>query len=837
MKMKVKYVLLTLLISLICVLKNTVAQTINQQNFSTIRVDDLSDEQIKQFVQQVKASGLSDNQLEQVALAKGMNALEIQKLRARVERLNLNQQKSNALIKKDKANKNNTDRSVFNPDSKQEENDSLKTEKDFKSEAEVALATLKSKIFGRDLFVNSKAGFEPNLRLATPKNYIIGADDEILLDIYGYSEANYQLTVSPEGNINIPYVGVVAISGLTVEAATSKIKSRMSTIYTGLSSGNTKISLNIGNIRSIKVIVTGEVTKPGTYTLPSLATVFNALYSSGGPSENGSFRSIEIIRAGKKIAFLDVYDFLLNGELKNNVRLQDQDIIRIPPYINRVEVVGEVKRPAIFEMKTGENLQSLLSFAGGFTERAYKARIRVLKNTATERQIADVTADEFKSYQPTTGDKFFVNEILDRFENRVIIKGAVFRPGDYELESGLTLKKLIEKAEGVREDAFLARAYITRLKPDLNTDIISFNLQKVINGELGEITLKREDEVTISSIFDLKEEYKLTIDGEVREPGEFKFEDNMRLEELIIKAGGCKESATAKRIEISRRVKNSDATSTSAISSEVFLIDIDQSLSMNTSNFILKPFDIVVVRSSPGYEKQKQVRIEGEVLYPGFYSITRKDERISDLIKRAGGLTALAYTNGASLKRQSNLETQLDQEKEQKKVLQFKKIQKAAKDTTDIDIEDKVLRNDFVGINLTKILSNPGKRQDLYLEGGDVLNVPKQLQTIKVSGQVLSPNTVVYIKNKGFKQYVASSGGFGQNALKSRSYIIYANGSVKSTKKFLFFNNFPKVESGSEIFVPKELEKRKLTAGEIVGVTTGLASLGAIILGVLNLMK
>ncbi len=846
--MRIKNIVLLLFVFLSAIAIKTNAQNINQKNFSNVRVDDLTDNQIRQFMQQVQASGLSEAELEQVAAAKGMSSVEITKLRERVEKLGKTSKtdQKNKLQSKDTNKK--TGRKVAADDEFKdtEEADSLAKNDKIQSQVDMALTTLKSKIFGRDLFVNSKAGFEPNLRLATPANYIIGADDEILLDIYGYSEANYQLKVSPEGTINIPYIGVVNLSGLTVEAATARIKSKLTPVYKGLAAGNTKLSVNIGNIRSIKVIVTGEVTKPGTYSLPSLATVFNALYSSGGPSENGSFRNIEIIRSGKKIAVLDVYDFLLKGELKNNLRLQDQDIVRIPTYLNRVEMLGEVKRPAIFEMKLGEDFNALLNFAGGFTERAYKARIKVLNNTATERKITDITASQFNIYKPESGDKFYINEILDRFENRVTIKGAIFRPGQYQLNPGLTLSTLIQKAEGLKEDAFLNRAYITRLTPNLNTQIIAVNLQDVLKGTADDVVLKREDEITISSIFDLKEEYKVSIDGQVREPGDFTFAENMSLEELIIKAGGFKESATAKRIEVARRVKNSDASSTSAITSEVFQIDIDKDLLTITSNFILQPFDIVMVRLSPGYEEQKQVRVEGEVMYPGTYSITRKDERISDLVKRAGGLTALAYTNGASLKRPSALETQLDVEKEQQKLLQFKNVQKntkenkddkTTKDSTALNIESKVLRNDFVGINLTKILAKPGKRQDLFLEKGDILNIPKQLQTVKVSGQVLSPNTVVYIPSKGFKQYVSSSGGFAQGALKSRAYIIYANGSVKSTKKFLFFNNYPEVETGAEIFVPKREEKNKLSAGEVVGITTGVASLGAIILGVLNLMK
>lgn len=828
------------------------AQNINQQNFSNIRVDELSDEQIRQFIRQVESSGLSESQLEQIASARGMQATEIQKLRVRVEKIKTQQNSSiNSATKTNVNNRNKgrevsakNERNIRNPYPDEENRSSTDSlirseKKQIETEADIALELLRSKIFGKELFANKSITFEPNLKLATPLNYVIGAGDELLIDIYGYSEASHQLAVSPEGNINVPYAGVIAVGGLTVEAATARIRTKLSTIYSGLKTGNTKLSVAIGNIKSIKVILTGEVTRPGTYTLPSLATVFNALHSSGGPTENGSFRNIEVIRNGKKIAVLDVYDFLMKGELKNNIHLQDQDIIRVPTYGKRVEVVGEVKRPAIFEIKDGENLQTLLNYAGGFTERAYQSRIKVLKNTATERKIADIVADAFQTYQPETGDKFFVSEILNRFENRVTIEGAVFRPGEYELTPGLTVRSLIEKAEGLKEDAFQSRAYITRLKADNNTELLSFDVAKVINGTQPDIPLKREDIVNVSSIFDLREEYIVTIEGEVREPGEFPFSENMSLEELIIKAGGFKESATSQRIEISRRVNNTDsiAKTASAKTAEVFQIDVNKDLSVEASKFVLKPFDMVTIRSAPGYEIQKQVRIEGEVLYPGIYSITRKDERISDLIKRAGGLTQLAYPKGASLKREGNWDNQLDQEKEDLKLQQFKKVQKDVKDTVDIELENKVVRNNFVGINLEEILSRPGKRSDLFLEEGDIISVPKELQTVKVSGEVLSPNTVIYSKSKGFKQYISNAGGFSQNALKSRSYIIYANGSVRSTKRFLLFNNYPLVKTGAEIFVPKEEEKRKLTPAETVGIISGLSSFGAIVLGVMNLLK
>jgi protein involved in polysaccharide export with SLBB domain len=790
------------------------AQSINQQNFGAVKVDDLSEDQIRQIIKQIQSSGLPDSQLEQMAAAKGMPAAEVQKLRARVNALNKNQAPS-------KGGNKSADREVVVVVDKEEE----------------VQKTAKSNIFGKDLFTNSSSSFEPNLRLATPLNYVIGTGDQLLIDIYGYSEASYQLTVSPEGSINIPYAGITQIGGLTVEAATAKIKSKLSPIYSGLANGNTKLSVAIGNIRSIKVILTGEVAKPGTYTLPSLATLFNALYSSGGPTDNGSFRNIEVVRNGKKIATLDVYDFLLKGDLKNNIRLQDQDIIRIPVYSKRVEIVGEIKRPFVFEMKEAENLQTLLTFAGGFTEKAYQARLKVLKNTPTERKINDITANQFQTYTPQSGDKYFVSEILDRFENRVSIEGSVFRPGEYQLENGLSLKKLIEKAEGLKEDAFLNRGYITRLLPDLNTQLIAFDVKKVLNGQAEDILLQREDLISISSIFDLKEAYNIQINGEVRFPNSYPFAENMSLQELIIKAGGFKEAATSKRIEISRRLKNSDSNAKTAQSAEIFQIDIDQNLNSAGITFILQPFDIVTVRSSTGYEVQKQVRIEGEVLYPGYYTISKKNERISELVQRAGGLTALAFTEGASLKRSGAFESNLEKEKENQKIEQFQKIQKGIADTAAINIQDVVSRNNFVGINLSQIMQKPGSSKDIFLEDGDILNVPKELQTVKVSGEVLTPNIILYNKHHSFKSYINSAGGFGLKAAKKRSYVIYANGSVKTINKFLFFSNYPKVKTGAEIFVPKESERRKLSPAESVGILTGIASFGAIVIGIMNLVK
>lgn len=797
-----------------------------------VRVDELSDDQVRSFMRQAEANGMDDAQLEQIAQARGMRPEEIKKLRERVEKIK----------KGDKKQSDQSDPNKVQPktgvDGRQlnYETDSLPKQKDPETEAGKALMELRSKIFGADLFKNSNLTFEPNLNMATPQNYVIGPNDEILIDIYGNSEVSYNLKVSPEGTINVQYVGIVPVAGLTIEAAKSRIRSRMASVYGGLRNGTTSLNIAIGNIRSIKVILTGEVVKPGTYTLPSLANVFNALYSSGGPTENGSFRAIELIRGGKKIAVIDIYDFLMKGEIDNNLRLQDQDIIRLPVYQSRIEIVGEVKRPGIFELRPGESFKDLLSFAGDFTENAFKSRVKVLKNTDTERRIADISSDAFSEYKPSSGDKYFVDRVLERFANRVSIEGAIFRPGQYELEPGLKLSQLIKKAEGLKEDAFMPRGYITRLKPDNQIEVLSFNVAGVLNGTSPDIQLLREDVINISSIFDLREEFTLSIDGEVRKPGNFPYAENITLEELIIQAGGFTEGASARRVEVSRRVKNSDVLSQSAITAEVFQVDIDRDLKFSQQAFVLQPFDIVSVRNASGYEVQRQVKIQGEVLYPGTYTILNKDERISDIVKRAGGLTALAYTPGASLKRPGVPDADVDSAALVKEKLgKIKRLQASVGDSTNVDDQaEEAVKNTNVGISLEKILASPRSGYDLIMEEGDIITIPKQLQTIKVSGEVLSPVTIIYEKGRGFKNYISQSGGFSDRSLKRRSYILYANGAVKSTRKIIFFNNYPQVSPGAEIFVPKKVDKKPMSAAEVVGISSGLASLAVIILNLVR---
>jgi protein involved in polysaccharide export with SLBB domain/uncharacterized protein YfkK (UPF0435 family) len=808
-----------------------VTQTVfSQSNYSNVKVDELSDAQILQMIKKAESIGYSEAQLEQMAAAQGMKQEEVQKLRLRVEKIR--KQGSATAVQVD--NKQN---STGRESSETTDGGAVDNEKKVKDEE------IGPKIFGSELFRNGNITFEPNLRIATPKGYVIGPDDKLLIDLTGDNEASYNLQVSPEGVINLQFVGRIAVGGLTIDQATSKIRTAMGKTYPSLRSGRTNLAINLGNIRSIKVTMTGQVTKPGTYTMSSLATVYNALYASGGPSQNGSFRKIQLIRNNKVVSTIDVYDFLLRGIQQNNIRLQDQDVINVPVFEKRVEISGEVKMAALFEVVDRESLQDLISFAGGFTTQAYTAKIKSFQNTDKERRIMDVAAADFTTYAPKNGDKFVVEAILDRFQNRVEIMGAVFRPGMYELEKGLTtLKGLISKADGLTEDAFLNRGYINRLNADNTQSLISFDVAKIVAGTTDDIPLQREDKVTISSLFDLRDEYNVRVQGEVRAPGTFDYADNMTLEDVIQMAGGFKEGATAKRIEISRRVRNSNAKSDSARVAQVFTINVDQNLKILNRGFVLKPFDVIAVRNSEGYQAQKQVKLEGEVLYPGLYTIKQKNERISDLIKRAGGLTPSAYAEGASLKRPGAEKVNPgdknaidNKEEENKKFLNLKRAQEAgSKDTVQPEVEQQLIQSDLVGISLDRILDKPYSKYDLIVEDGDIIRVPRQLQTVKVTGEVLNPNSIVFLPGKSFKQYVNGAGGFTSSALKRGAYIKYANGSVEAGSKFLFFNNFPKVKPGAEILVPKKAEREKMNAQGWIGLGTAVASLGAIIVSLLR---
>jgi protein involved in polysaccharide export with SLBB domain len=829
--MKYFNILLISLIILFCfmVVHSTKAQTI-PQNLSNVNVNELSDNQIMQLLQQAQSAGLSDQQLEQEVANRGMSPEQVQNLQKRI--LIIRRSNSKAVNTSDTSS---SQARKFNnkPDTIVDSSGGIKNKADF-------LNNLQPKVFGADIFRNKNLTFEPNLNLATPINYVLGPNDQVNINVYGHSVVNWKLTVSPDGDINIPGIGLLNVSGKTIEIATVIIKNKLIANHYTIGNG-TDLQVTLGNIRSIKVLIVGEVVKPGTFTLPSLATVFNALYAAGGPGDNGTFRQIEVIRNNHIIGRLDIYDFLLKGEQKANIRLEDQDIIRIPNYHIRVGMAGEVKRPGLFEVLPGETLKDVIAFAGGFTDQAFTELIKVSQISNQQRRLTDVPEADFGNYIPLRGDKYTVERILNRYENRVTILGAVFRPGEFELEKGLTVSGLIKEAAGLKEDAFTGRGNITRLKADNTVELLSFNLVDVLNNTNADITLQREDIVNITSIFDLRDRYKVTIKGEVRKPGEFIYADSMKVSDLIVKAGGFKEGASAKRIEVSRRVFDSDPKIKNSKIAEVYTVNIDADLKAADANFTLKPFDNVSVYSLPGFELQKTVKVDGEVLYPGYYTIEKKDEKISDIIARAGGLTAAADVEGGSLKRDNAAILGVDKTKDDsvtstlntEREEQMKRLKRSYRDSTETDTTQS--RNNYIGIDLKKILADPGKGEDLIVEDKDVLRIPKQQQVVKVNGEVLYPSAVVYSPGKSFKDYVLNAGGFSPLALKSGAYVVYPNGTVNGTQKFLFFNIHPKVKPGSEIFVPRKPVSKGVTIQEILGFTTGLVSLVVLLITVKKL--
>lgn len=822
--MKYKYLLICLAILLGTFFSyNIYSQGLYSRDYSTIRVIDLSDSQIMQFISQLKSIGISDNNIEKTLIEKGMNIEEVTKLVQRSLKLNLIKMEDQLNSKIDSLSSVPRDSVTFRL-------------------IEDAMTILKSRIFGEDIFSDKNTfTFQPNTNLAVPPNYQLGPGDELIIDVYGNSEVSHTKKITVDGLINIPLVGVLTVGGLPLDQARARIEKSLSSVYPGISLGNTFVRVSVGNIRTINVIITGNVFKPGTYSLSSVSSVFNALYYSGGPTENGSFRLIEVIRGGKKIATIDVYQFLLGGELNNNITLQDNDVILVPTFQRRIEIIGEIKTPGFFELIDGENFNNVLKYSGGFSDQAFKDRIKIYSNTNKEKKIVELTSSEFNSYHLKSGDKLFIDAILDRFENRVFIEGAVFRPGEFQLESEMTLSQLINKAEGLKEDAFLNKIQILRKGSNLQNQLISIDLSKIISGEFSDIKLENEDLIKIYSIFDLKEEYFIRVEGEAARPGEIPYFEGMTLEDAILKSGGFRGNATNQRIEVARRVLNSDQFSSSALTSEVFTLEVSPDLKSTAKEFYLKPFDVVVIRSSEGYNNQEFVKIEGEVLYPGTYAISRKDERISDLVKRAGGFSIWAYPEGASLRRinknsignhpldklqnkqpsNPNFSNSLDENSENLNGESNENVKNDFKDNNN----QTILSNDYLGIELSKIIENPGTSIDMFLQEGDVLFVPKELQTVKISGEVLFPSTTQYKSNLSLKNYIRQAGGFNEFSKKDGAFVKYANGEVKNSKKILFFPVYPRIEPGAEIFVPKGRIKEPFNLNQLVGITSSLVTI------------
>jgi protein involved in polysaccharide export with SLBB domain len=659
----------------------------------------------------------------------------------------------------------------------------------------------------------------------------VGPGDELKIYLYNYAESTYETVVNKDGFISIPRVGNVFVSGRTIEEVRKILIDKFAKftpglIGTGGETARTKLMVTLGEIRSVKVFVTGEVINPGTYEVSSLSSAFNALYQAGGPNEIGSFRDVRVVRQGKVISHFDIYDWLVNGKIDGDIRVQDNDNIIVGYYIKRAEVTGMVKRTGIYELKGEEKLGDLLRYSGGFSDRAYKDRIKVQRITSRERKLFDVPQDSYDSFDVVTGDSIDVGTILDRFENKVTIEGAVMRPGDYSLDNSPTLKKLIDNADGLREDAFVGRVNVLRTRTDLTIENISLNYTDIINNVVPDLVLARLDQIIVPSRFDMAETAYVSVEGEVNNvkigenEGKFPYTANLTLEDLLVQAGGLKESAYTSEIEVVRRKRDSAAGAANAQISEVFKFNVSRDLSLNNkaSNFILFPFDQVTVRKSPNYVEQQTVFVEGEVLVTGPYTIVNKNDKISDIIKRAGGLTELAYPEGATLLRRTLIQS-LEQPTDYDAAEATEKSIK--KGTILGDLPN--VKEEKIGIVLKNILKNPGSFEDLVVQEGDIIRIPKRLETVQVTGSVLYPTTVKYGKGLAFTDYISQSGGFTVQSLRKSSYIKYPNGNIDRTRRFLFFNVYPKVEPGSEIFVPVRAAP-VLNTQQTISTATGLLS-------------
>lgn len=848
-------------LSLLAVLISFSIQAQSLSDIQSVKVDNLSDAQIENLIKRAESNGLTTNQLVALARERGMPASEAAKLQKRIQQLQNQAQSPNSGNLTSGREMGFRQVDVF---------DSLR-----RSDPYYDLTPKQKKIFGFKLFHNRNLDFSPSLNLPTPQSYVVGSGDQLLIDVYGASQQSFDVQVTPEGRVFLPNVGPVQVGGATIEAATVRIKTALSRIYSGLQGANpnTFLQIRLGNIRSIKVSMVGELTKPGTYTLPSFATVFNALYAAGGPNENGAFRKIQVYRGSKLISQVDIYEFLSKGDQSANINLQDNDVIIVPAVEGRAEVIGPVNREGLFEVKSGESLKDLFLYTGGFSSLAYRDRVTIRRIEDNQRKIIDVPSSDFGSFYPQVGDEILIGEALDRYSNRVQVSGSVMRQGEFSLEEGLTIKGLIEKAEGLRPEAFTNRVTLYRTSEDLTLAAITIELSDILEGRAEDIPLKNEDLLFIPSRYEIQEEYYVKISGEVSFPGTYPFANSMTVGDLILRAGGLLESASNSSIEVARRVR--DASSRQIAEISTLSIGSDLEITEEEKQLPLQPFDHVFIRRSPGFEREQIMTVRGEVKFPGEFVISSANERISDVIERAGGLNEFAYPQGANLIRRTvyykgkteeeireetleeifdRLNPETNRNLNEAELILFERVQQKLKeieynrtrissnlssdpstilmDTLSIDPElnkSRFQQEDMVGIDLEKILKNPGSEEDLILMEGDILQIPKQLQTVRMVGEVLLPTTTRFESGSSLKYYISKAGGFTENARKSKSYVVYANGDAAQTKGFLGIKKYPKLLPGAEIVVPGKPERERMNAAAWIGIASSLATLGILI--------
>ena len=809
----------------------------------------MSDEQVLQYVVEEYQKGTSQAQIVTKLMQKGVDINQIRRVRQKYERQTQNgglgikditgeKQASNRL------RKNNGQQKEQPSGQMQKDRETVVSSKDKYTEMDPKYIQMQEemqfllpdsllmmlpeepegrKVFGRDIFNNKELTFEPNMNIATPQNYRLGPGDVVYIDIYGASQKTVEATVTPDGTVVIEGFGPVQVNGLTVAQANARLKSTLGARYS-----SSKVRLTVGQTKTIMVNVMGEVKTPGTYTLSAFASVFHALYMAGGTNDIGTLRNIKVFRNNKLVTTVDIYDYILNGKLSGNVRLADNDVIVVGPYDCLVNVAGKVKRPMFYEMKKSESVGTVLKYAGGFTGDAYKKSVKVVRKAGSKYSIFNVGEFDVNTFKIEDEDSIAVDSVIPRYSNMVEIKGAVFRPGMYQVGGDITgVRSLLEHADGVTEDAFVKHAVMHRMKFDRTLEVIQVDVEGIMTGRVADIPLKNEDVLYIPSKKDLLEQQTLTIHGEVLYPGTYAFADNTTVEDLIIQAGGLTDAASVMKVDVSRRISDRQAISVSDTIANTYTFKLKDGFVIDgTPGFTLQPYDEVYVRTSPGFSAQKNVIVEGEVLFGGTYTLAKKTQRLSEIIKQAGGLTTTAYAKGARLERQLTPEERARMET----VLKMAKAKAGDSDTLNINKLD-VGNTYYVGINLDKALAEPGGSHDIVLREGDKITVPEYTNTVKISGDVMYPNTVSFRKGKNVSYYVDQAGGWGSRAKKSRTYIIYMNGTVAR------IGNGVKPEPGCEIVVPSKPANSRMTTAEVVALASGTASIATMIATLVNLLK
>lgn len=778
----------------------------------------MSDEAVVKFALEGRQSGKSDQQIGKELLARGVTPEQVERLKQKYE----DSRTSSGTVAADQVI------SGQRRERPRSSSDTLAVEIPPVPDPAERGADSRA-VFGRNVFRSRALTFEPNENQATPENYRLGPGDEVIIDIWGENERSLREEISPEGNIMVEQVGPVYLNGLTIKEANAKLRGVFGQIYAGVSGDSpaSEVRVTLGRLRTIQVNVMGEVEMPGTYRLSSFATVFHALYQAGGVTDIGTLRNIRVLRSGREVASVDIYKYLFHGDSKDDIRLEEGDIVLVPSYDLLVEVTGCVKRPMRYEMEAGEPLSQLLAYAGGFTGDAYGREVRVVRTMGREHELFNVDSVGYGTFALMDGDSVAVGRVLDRYANRIEVQGAVYRPGMYELGEGThTVRELIGRAEGLREDAFRGRALLFRERDDLTPEIVAVDLEGVLSGRLTDISLRRNDVLVVSSVHDLEDRGGFTIGGEVARPGVYPYAAHTTVEDLIVQAGGLLDGASTVKVEVSRRLKDPKSTTPSNGVGKVYAFSLKEGLVVDgEAGFELAPFDVVEVRRSPGYQPQRQVVLDGEVVFTGNYTLIRKNERLSDLVKRAGGITDDAYVRGGRLIRRMN-----EEERAVRDAALRAAQQNRGADSVSLE---KLMADDYyaVGIELDKALSNPGSDYDVVLREGDRLVVPEYVSTVKINGDVMYPNTTVYLKDKRVKYYIAQAGGYGARAKRNKAYIVYMNGRVARVK------GRAKVEPGCEIIVPSKRDRKRMGIAEILGLTTSAASIGTMAASIANMTK